>query len=312
MVLEDPEVRADRAAPAGSEGSTVTPVRPQFVPDPGLDREEMLALQRELAATAVFEDSLSFSPTDVALVEPIQFEGPIRLGDHTLASFSDGDALTSEMDALAGVDPDGPPIVAGVDQAFLDDRAISAVVLLQEGAVVGWASAVSEPPIPYVPGLLAFREGGPIVDALSQLIVEPDLLVFDGSGRIHFREAGLATHVGVVFDCPAVGVAKSLLCGTPDEPTDGRPEGWSTPIRVGVDDDVTASDGTVIGYAYQSRQYDGEPRINPLYVSPGHRVSAETARELVAALSAGYKLPEPTRIADRLADELKRKLAEDP
>ncbi|UWG49408.1 Deoxyinosine 3'endonuclease (endonuclease V) [Halalkaliarchaeum sp. AArc-CO] len=282
----------------------MTPIRPQFLPEPGLDREEMLALQRELAATAVFETPLSFSPADVSLVEPVQFGEQVRSEDHTLASFSKGDALTD-------VDPDGPPVVAGIDQAFLDDRAISAVVLLQGGAVVGWAYAVSEPPIPYIPGLLAFREGGPIVDALSQLPVQPDLLVFDGSGRVHFREAGLATHVGVVFDCPAVGVAKSLLCGTPDEPTDGRPEGWSTAIRVGADDDVTAPVGTVIGYAYQSRQYDGEPRINPLYVSPGHRVSAETARDLVAALSAGYKLPEPTRLADRLADDLKRELGED-
>ncbi|AUX07735.1 endonuclease V [Halalkaliarchaeum desulfuricum] len=294
------------------------PVRPQFVPEPGLDREEMLALQRELTAAAVFEDDLSFSPAEVALVEPVQSRGPNRSGDHTLASFSKGDSLTLEGDTLASngdafadVDPGGPPVVAGVDQAFIDDRAISAVVLLQGRDVVGWAHAVSEPPIPYVPGLLAFREGGPIVDALATLAVEPDLLVFDGSGRIHFREAGLATHVGVVFDCPAVGVAKSLLCGTPDEPTDGRPEGWSTPIRVGADDDVTAPEGTVIGYAYQSRQYDGEPRINPLYVSPGHRASAETARELVAALSAGYKLPEPTRLADRFADELKGKLAND-
>jgi deoxyribonuclease V len=68
---------------------------------------------------------------------------------------------------------------------------------------------------------------------------------------------------------------------------------------------VDAPTGTVLGYAYQSRQYESNPVINPLYVSSGHRVSAETAVDLVARLGAGYKLPEPTRLADRYADECK-------
>ncbi|OYR77230.1 endonuclease V, partial [Halorubrum ezzemoulense] len=123
--------------------------------------------------------------------------------------------------------------------------------------------------------------------------------------RIHFREAGLATHVGVLRDTPSVGVAKSLLCGEPDESTSERPEGWRTPVR--ADDAVTTAEpGTVIGHAFQSRQYPNSKRVNPLYVSPGHRVSAETAVEFVAALCAGYKLPEPTRLADAYADTVKR------
>ncbi len=169
------------------------------------------------------------------------------------------------------------------------------------------AYAVTDLSIPYVPGLLAFREGGPIVDALATLETEPDLYVLDGSGRIHFRQAGIATHVGVLFDAPAVGVAKSLLCGTPDEGTDGRPAGWRTPIR--ADDRVDAPAGTVIGHALQSRQYDASPVINPLYVSPGHRVSADTATALVAALGGEYKIPEPTRLADAYADEAKGEVA---
>ncbi|OYR98906.1 endonuclease V, partial [Halorubrum sp. E3] len=132
-----------------------------------------------------------------------------------------------------------------------------------------------------------------------------DLLVCDGSGRIHFREAGLATHVGVLRDTPSVGVAKSLLCGEPDESTSERPEGWRTPVR--ADDAVTTAEpGTVIGHAFQSRQYPNSKRVNPLYVSPGHRMSAEAAVEFVAALCAGYKLPEATRLADAYADTVKR------
>jgi deoxyribonuclease V len=87
---------------------------------------------------------------------------------------------------------------------------------------------------------------------------------------------------------------------------DDRPEGWRTPIR--ADGDVTAPEGMTVGYAFQSRQYENSRTINPLYVSPGHRVSAGTAIDLVAALGGDYKLPEPTRRADAYADEVKREV----
>jgi deoxyribonuclease V len=235
----------------------------------------MESLQREVAAAARFEDDLDFDPAAVSL--------------------ADATSLAGER-----------PLVAGVDQAFLDDRAVSAVVVLRGEEVVERAHAVTDLSIPYVPGLLSFREGGPILAAFETLAVDPDLVLFDGSGRIHYRQAGLATHLGVVLDVPSVGVAKNLLCGRVEADVEGRPAGWRAPVL--ADDDVDASPGTVLGYAYQSRQYDGTPVINPLYVSPGHRVSAETAVDLVAALCAGYKLPEPTRLADAHADDCKADL----
>jgi len=252
--------------------SPVDPVRPAFVPDPEQSREEMKALQREVAAAATFADEVPFHPADVTV--------------------SGEASLTGER-----------PVVAGVDQAFLDDRAVSAIVCLRGGEVVERASAVTDLSIPYIPGLLSFREGGPILDAFASLETDPDLVVFDGSGRIHFRQAGLATHMGVVLDVPSVGVAKNLLCGRIEAEVDGRPEGWRAPVL--ADDRVDAPEGTVLGHAYQSRQYESNPVINPLYISPGHRVSAETTVELVANLCAGYKLPEPTRLADSDADERK-------
>jgi deoxyribonuclease V len=118
--------------------------------------------------------------------------------------------------------------------------------------------------------------------------------------------------MGVVLDIPAIGVAKSLLCGRPRDSVDERPEGWRTPIEAAdgveprdVDDDAGFS-GTVVGYAYQSRQYPNSKQINPLYVSPGHRVSAATTADLVERLGGDYKLPEPTRLADAYADDCKR------
>ncbi|MFB6126425.1 MAG: endonuclease V [Halolamina sp.] len=258
----------------------MTPVRPEFVPTADRDHEEMAALQRRVAEDAVFVDDLPFDPATVSLAETPPVTGGQR------------------------------PLVAGVDQAFLDDRAVSAVVVLRGGEVVERTYAVSETAIPYVPGLLSFREGGPILDAVATLSVEPNLFVFDGSGRLHFRQAGLATHLGVTLDAPAIGVAKSLLCGTPAESTADRPEGWLTPIRVADGDDVDAPPGTVVGHAYQSRQWDRPQSINPLFVSPGHRVGADTAVDLVASLCDGRKLPEPTRLADDYAETGKREVVE--
>ncbi|MFB6116890.1 endonuclease V [Halosegnis sp.] len=241
--------------------------RERFRPDPSLSRTEMKRLQREIAKAATFEDALEVTPADVRA---------------------------------------GKAVVAGVDQAFLTDAdpalAVSAAVALRGEEVLERVYAVTELEVPYVPGLLAFREGGPILAALGEFTVEPDLYLFDGSGRIHFRQAGLATHVGVLRDRPSVGVAKSLLCGEPRQSVEGLAAGERVPIV--ADADVTAPDGTVLGYAYQSRQFDSG-RINPLYVSPGHRMSAQTAVEFVAACGGDYKLPEPTRLADAYADEAK-------
>lgn len=201
-------------------------------------------------------------------------------------------------------------IVAGVDQAFLGDRAVSAVVVRAGGRTVDRVHAVAPLSIPYVPGLLSFREGESIVEALGALSIEPDLLLFDGSGRIHFRQAGLATHLGVVFDAPSVGVAKGLLCGSPQGLLDGLAEGETVPIE--ADDDVDTPNGTVIGYAVQTRQYPGSDRhVNPVYVSPGHRVGAETAAEAALRLTSGYKLPEPIRLADAHVGAVKQSLVED-
>ena len=254
-------------------------VRPEFAPDPSLSREAMERLQREIADAATFTDDLGFDP----------------------ASVGTGDSAQTRLGGRGE-----PPLVAGVDQAFDGDDAVSAVVVSRGGEVVERASAVERAVIPYVPGILSFREGGAILSALVTLDSDPDVLVVDGSGRIHFREAGLATHIGVAVDCPAVGVAKNLLCGRPRESlADPLPEG--TRVAIEADGNVTAPDGTVIGYAFQSRQFDSSNRhINPLYVSPGHRVSAETAVDIVERTCAGYKLPEPTRLADAYADDVKR------
>ncbi|MFB6150796.1 MAG: endonuclease V [Haloarculaceae archaeon] len=271
--------------------------RPEFVPDASLSREEMEQLQRDIAAAATFADDL---PVDPAAVRVPDGSRPADRG----ASGSGPEQATLDGDGPA--DGGDAPLVAGVDQAFVDDRAVSVAVVLRDGAVVERTRAVEPTEIPYVPGLLSFREGRAVLSAFGALDSDPDLALVDGSGRIHFREAGLATHVGVTLDCPTVGVAKSLLCGTPAESLDRKhPAGRRVPVEADADVE-TADPGTVIGHALQTRQFEGENRhVNPLYVSPGHRVSAATAADLVEQCCAGYKLPEPTRLADSYADDVK-------
>jgi len=258
----------------------------------------MEALQRNIADAAVFADDLPFDPSELRVGQSLRLSSANRTPsddvDGSVEVDSSGTRTLTESDA---------PVVVGVDQAFLDERAVSAIVAIQDGAVIERVHAVTPLEIPYIPGLLAFREGNPILAALAELSVDPDLAVFDGSGRIHFRQAGIATHIGVMLDLPSIGVAKRLLCGKSAESVDDRPEGWSTPVE--SDANVEAPDGTVIGHAYQSRQWGRSQSINPLYISPGHRVSAATTVELVDSLCAGYKLPEPTRLADHVADDVK-------
>lgn len=233
----------------------------KLVPDEPLSRDEMVALQHEIAERAVFKDDFG-----------------------------------------------GAETVAGVDQAFVDDddMAVSAAVVLRDGETVETTTARRETHIPYIPGLLAFREGGAVIAALDALEKTPDIVLVDGSGRIHPRQAGLATHVGVALDIPTVGVAKSLLCGTPRRSVERLEEGER--VEIIADDSVDTPDGTTIGYAVQTKQYalGASTTVNPLFVSPGHRVNAESAARIVAESCDGYKLPEPVRRADALADEAKQ------
>lgn len=233
-----------------------------------MDQAEMEALQREITDEAVFRDAIDFDPANITV-----------------------DAPNSDT-----------PLVAGVDQAFLDDRIVSAIVLMRGSEVRERTYAVTPMEFPYIPGLLSFREGGPILDAFETLETAPDVIVFDGSGRIHFRQAGLAAHIGCALDRPAIGVAKNLLCGQPVAPTDALDAGER--VEIVADEDVNADDGTVIGYALQTRQFPSH-RINPVYVSPGHRLSATTATDIIDRCRGEYKLPEPTRLADAYADEAK-------
>ena len=137
---------------------------------------------------------------------------------------------------------------------------------------------------PYVPGLLSFREGPALLAVLRRLRSEPDALLFDGHGLAHPRRFGIACHVGLIAERPAAGCAKSRLLGAHREP--GARRGSRRPLL---------HRGETIGSVLRTR--DG---IRPVYASVGHRLDLAAAERLILACGAGYRLPEPTRLADRL------------
>jgi deoxyribonuclease V len=158
------------------------------------------------------------------------------------------------------------------------------------------AYAVVPLEFPYIPGLLSFREIPALLAALGKLREMPDLLFCDGQGYAHPRRFGLAAHLGVLLDVPAIGCAKSILIGEHGEP--GKTAGSWTEL-------VDPKNGERIGAAVRAR--DG---VKPMYVSQGNRVSLDTAIRMTLAVSDGFRIPRPTREADRFAGEVKRKLVE--
>lgn len=186
-------------------------------------------------------------------------------------------------------DFDEPEVIAGFDVGFEDEGATTraAAVLLDARTLAVIAAEVARVPtsMPYVPGLLSFRELPALAKALDALPRRPDLVFVDGQGIAHPRRLGIAAHFGVVTDLPTVGVAKSVLAGRFVEP--GPQVGDRSPL---------VHRKETVGYALRSKL-----KCLPLIVSPGHRVSLTTAVELVLRYGRGYRLPEPTRLADRLA-----------
>lgn len=181
-------------------------------------------------------------------------------------------------------------LVAGIDVGFEQGNTLTraAVVVLTFPGLAPVEEVVARRPtsFPYVPGLLSFREGPAILDALSRLQATPDLLLFDGQGLAHPRHFGIACHMGLLMNCPSIGVAKSRLTGRPAGPL-GEEKGSWQPL---VDREE------VVGAVLRSRT-----NVRPLYVSVGHRVSLPTALHYTLACTTRYRLPETTRLADRLA-----------
>jgi len=179
--------------------------------------------------------------------------------------------------------------VAGLDAHYASERrlawAAAAVVTRPRSDLRESALAYCPLRFPYIPGLLSFREAPAMLAALDALSTKPDLLLIDGQGLAHPRRFGLACHVGVLADMPAIGIAKSRLIGAHEKPGVERGS-WCALFHR----------GEMLGAVVRTRH-----SVRPVFVSIGHRVSLDTAIKLVLELAPRYRLPEPIRLADRLS-----------
>ncbi|WP_110642725.1 deoxyribonuclease V [Salinicola sp. CPA57] len=195
-------------------------------------------------------------------------------------------------------------LIAGMDIGFENggETTRAALVLLEWPSLTLVEQVVHREPtrMPYVPGLLSFREIPAALGAFEQLSQRPDLIMVDGQGIAHPRRLGIASHLGLWLDLPTIGVGKSRLCGQFGEVPSLKGE-W-TPLtdrkREEDPDDIALDQrGRVtIGAVLRSRE-----SVKPLFVSPGHRMSLDSAVTWVVQCLGKTKLPEPTRLADRLA-----------
>ncbi|MEH2326257.1 MAG: deoxyribonuclease V [Nostoc sp.] len=179
--------------------------------------------------------------------------------------------------------------VAGVDMGFEADGTISraavAVLSFPDLQVIETSLAHRPTTFPYVPGFLSFREIPAVLDALEKIKTIPDIILCDGQGIAHPRRLGIASHLGLLIDMPTIGVAKSRLVGKYEELAETK--GSSQPLIY---------KGETVGAVLRSRT-----GVKPLYISSGHRVSLPTAIDYVLRCTPKYRLPETTRIADKLA-----------
>ncbi len=181
--------------------------------------------------------------------------------------------------------------VAGVDVGLINGgktaRAVVAFIDMESLRLTHFIVATAPVLFPYVPGYLSFRELPAILTAFSQCKELPDLILCDGQGIAHPRRFGVACHLGVLLERPAIGVAKSRLIGD---------------YRIPEEEKGSCSElihnGTVIGAVVRTRS-----GVKPLFVSPGHQISIQSAIDWTLKLTSHYRLPEATRWADKIASD---------
>ncbi len=207
-------------------------------------------------------------------------------------------AIALQRDLAAQVKTEGtvenPRYIAGVDVSIArGETVLTAGVIvwdMQTNEVIEQQSTRLEAPMPYIPGLLSFREIPALVPVLEALHTTPDVLLVDGQGRAHPRRLGIAAHLGLMIDLPVIGVAKSILCGT-HGPL-GPEAGSQAPLW---------DKCVVIGQLLRTKK-----NVKPVIVSVGNDISLQNAVETVIACTRGYRLPEPTRLAHNYVNAVRR------
>ena len=195
--------------------------------------------------------------------------------------------LAARLESDSPLDIDQIKCVAGVDVSVKDGLSRAAVVVMSFPglSLIETVGARQATRYPYVPGLLAFREGPVILEALGKLRAEPDVVIFDGMGQIHPRRMGIAAHLGLWLGRPTIGCGKSHYIGEYDEPAPEK--GSRSPLFFREQQ---------LGVVLRTRR-----GVKPVYVSAGHGTSLDSAVDLVLACTPRFRLPEPIRAAHKAA-----------
>jgi len=190
--------------------------------------------------------------------------------------------------------PSSIDLIAGCDVAFdkNNNLALGAVVILNPETLEVLKSYTGKAKIriPYIPGYLSFREMEVLCSIFENVEEKPDIVYVDGQGIAHPRRIGLASHLGLFLDTPTIGCAKSRLIGDYQEPSPKK--GSRSPLTI---------DGERVGYVLRTRD-----NVKPIFVSPGYKIDIESAVDLALKATGKYKIPEPTRQADREVARYKR------
>ncbi len=201
-----------------------------------------------------------------------------------------------------------PKLIAGIDCAFSKDgkKIIAAVVVLKlpDFVPVETTTALRKVTFPYIPGLLSFREAPVCIAAVEKLQKEPDVFIIDGQGIAHPRRLGLAAHLGLFFDKPTIGCAKSRLTGTFEDPP---PQKGSSSLlkdkkrwKTETSHEPRVANDEIIGAVVRTRA-----NVKPVFVSVGNKCLLKDAIKITLDSTTKYRLPEPTRLAHQLVSKLK-------
>ena len=183
--------------------------------------------------------------------------------------------------------------IAGLDVSYAKEgnTVRAGVVVLDFPSLVKieerWAQ--SKVSFPYIPGLLSFREIPALLDILTKIEIEPDLIFCDGQGIAHPRGLGIASHLGVLLRKPTIGCAKSRLVGEFDPV--GEDEGEYVHLRY---------QNRIIGAVVRTRS-----RVKPVFISPGYGVVLKDCIRFVLETCPTYRIPEPTRQAHLLVNSVR-------
>ena len=204
--------------------------------------------------------------------------------------------LQQSLRQQISLDPLQQPLqyIGGADISFnlYEDVVYAGIIILKlpELTPVLHAVAQGNAGFPYIPGFLSFREIPSLLRVWELLPFKPQAIMVDGHGIAHPRRMGIATHLGLVTDCPSLGCAKKKLVGKYEEPADEK--GAVAAM---------AHQKETIGYAFRSKK-----GTKPVFISPGNGMSMDDALAIAGTCLGKYRIPEPTRQAHLLVNRFRR------